>query len=59
MAVILAGKIGQAKVIPSPWVRASLGRPRYDQLMRFTWKILLPIALGYMIITALLTVFFK
>src|SRR5690606_36184132 len=41
------------------WVRASVGRPRYDQLMRFTWKTLLPISLGYMVITALLTVFFK
>ncbi len=41
------------------WVRASVGRPRYDQLMGFTWKTLLPISLGYMVITALLTVFFK
>ena len=39
------------------WVRASIGRPRYDQLMGFTWKILLPVSLGYMMITALLTVF--
>ncbi len=55
---ILAGKI-VVLLFLFIWVRASLGRPRYDQLMRFTWKILLPIALGYMIITALLTVFFK
>ena len=41
------------------WVRASVDRPRYDQLMGFTWKTLLPISLGYMVITALLTVFFK
>ncbi len=41
------------------WVRASLGRPRYDQLMRFSWKTLLPIGIGYMIITSLLVVFFK
>lgn len=41
------------------WVRASVGRPRYDQLMGFTWKFLLPVSLGYMIITALLTAFFK
>ncbi len=41
------------------WVRASLGRPRYDQLMRFSWKTLLPISVGYMIITSLLVVFFK
>ncbi len=41
------------------WVRASIGRPRYDQLMGFTWKTLLPGALVYMMITALLTLFFK
>lgn len=41
------------------WVRASLGRPRYDQLMGFTWKFLLPLGLVYMIVTAVLTVFFK
>ncbi|MEZ4735389.1 MAG: NADH-quinone oxidoreductase subunit NuoH [Caldilineaceae bacterium] len=41
------------------WVRASIGRPRYDQLMGFTWKFLLPGALVYMILTALLTLFFK
>ncbi|MBW7884503.1 MAG: NADH-quinone oxidoreductase subunit NuoH [Caldilineaceae bacterium] len=41
------------------WVRASVGRPRYDQLMRFTWKTLLPLSLGYLIVTALLAVFLK
>jgi NADH-quinone oxidoreductase subunit H len=41
------------------WVRASVGRPRYDQLMGFTWKYLLPGALAYMMITALLVLFFK
>ncbi len=41
------------------WVRASVGRPRYDQLMQFNWKFLLPVALGYMIVTTLLTVAFK
>jgi NADH-quinone oxidoreductase subunit H len=41
------------------WVRASVSRPRYDQLMHFTWKMLLPISIGYMIITALLVIFFK
>lgn len=41
------------------WVRASIGRPRYDQLMGFTWKVLLPISLAYMIITAISTVLFK
>jgi NADH-quinone oxidoreductase subunit H len=41
------------------WVRASLGRPRYDQLMGFTWKVLLPIGLVYMMATAVLTVMLK
>ena len=41
------------------WVRASIGRPRYDQLMQFAWRLLLPLSLAYMIATALLTVFFK
>jgi NADH-quinone oxidoreductase subunit H len=41
------------------WVRASIGRPRYDQLMGFTWKFLLPASLVYMMITALLTLFLK
>lgn len=41
------------------WVRASIGRPRYDQLMDFCWKFLLPLSLGYMIITTILTVLFK
>jgi NADH-quinone oxidoreductase subunit H len=41
------------------WVRASLGRPRYDQLMSFAWKMLLPIGIAYAFVTALLVVFFK
>jgi NADH-quinone oxidoreductase subunit H len=41
------------------WVRASMGRPRYDQLMHFNWKFLLPLSLGYMMITAVLVVLFK
>ena len=41
------------------WVRASIGRPRYDRLMKFTWKFLLPVSIGYMMLTALLVVFLK
>lgn len=55
---ILAGKV-VVLLFLFIWVRASLGRPRYDQLMRFSWKTLLPISLGYMMITALLVVLFK
>jgi NADH-quinone oxidoreductase subunit H len=35
------------------WVRASVPRLRYDQLMRFGWKILLPVATINALVTAL------
>jgi NADH-quinone oxidoreductase subunit H len=35
------------------WVRASVPRMRFDQLMGFCWKLLLPIGLANLIITAL------
>jgi NADH-quinone oxidoreductase subunit H len=41
------------------WIRASVPRLRYDQLMRFGWKILLPIATINAVITALLVVWIK
>ena len=36
------------------WIRASLPRLRYDQLMRFGWKVLLPVATINAVITAFL-----
>ncbi len=41
------------------WIRGSISRPRFDQVMRFNWKTLIPLGLIYLIITAVLTVFVK
>ena len=38
------------------WIRASLPRLRYDQLMRFGWKVLLPVATLNALVTAFLVV---
>ena len=38
------------------WIRASVPRLRYDQLMRFGWKVLLPVATINAVITALVVV---
>jgi NADH-quinone oxidoreductase subunit H len=36
------------------WVRGTLPRFRYDQLMRFTWKFLFPIAVLNLLLTGLI-----
>ena len=40
------------------WMRTTLPRLRYDQLMRFGWKVLLPLATLNAIVTAILVVWF-
>ena len=41
------------------WFRASWPRYRYDQLMNLGWKILMPIAIGNVIVTAILAYVFR
>jgi NADH-quinone oxidoreductase subunit H len=38
------------------WVRATLPRYRYDQLMRLGWKVLMPVAIANVIVTGIVKV---
>ena len=40
------------------WIRATLPRYRYDQLMRVGWKVLIPLAIANLIVTGVVKVLF-
>ena len=40
------------------WVRATLPRYRYDQLMRLGWKVFLPLSLAWLVLTSGVLVYF-
>ena len=40
------------------WVRATLPRYRYDQLMRLGWKVFMPISLVWVVLTSIFVVFY-
>jgi NADH-quinone oxidoreductase subunit H len=40
------------------WVRGTLPRFRYDQLMAFSWKVLLPLAIANIVVTSLVVALF-
>ncbi len=53
--VILFGKVVVSLMVMI-WIRATVPRFRYDQLMSFGWKIMLPVSLANAVVTAVLIV---
>ena len=62
-AAILGVSVLMAKVVAFlfffMWVRWTIPRFRYDQLMRLGWKILIPLALFNMLVTGAVILYFN
>lgn len=73
VVLFLGGWLSPLAIVPAPlafnaklmavlflfiWVRAAFPRYRYDQLMRLGWKVLLPLSLGWVVLTASLLLTF-
>jgi NADH-quinone oxidoreductase subunit H len=41
------------------WVRATFPRLRYDQLMQLGWKVMIPLSLGNIVVTAVVVLFWQ
>jgi NADH-quinone oxidoreductase subunit H len=53
--VVLFGKV-VLSLMGMIWLRATYPRFRYDQLMAFGWKVLVPLSLANVVVTAILAV---
>jgi len=54
MAPFILGAKVVASLMFMIWLRATLPRIRYDRLMAFGWKVLLPLSLANAVVTAAL-----
>ena len=52
IGAVLVHDEGSAFLFFYVWTRGTLPRFRYDQLMSFGWKLLLPVSLANLVVTA-------
>ena len=57
-SVSIAGGMASIFFFCFAWIKASVPRYRYDQLMRLGWKVFLPVSLIWVVLTSSYLVFF-